>query len=121
MNRQDRKDLIESVLAITDEIRAGKPDVLARDIAKHIARLFDLSRVLHALNEKQCSDPTWGAGDESKQEKVTEEVQAIGKTLGLTIATGGDPRGYSIKVKMFNTRRSNSFGGDNEWGIYAER
>lgn len=65
------------------------------------------------LQEKSCSDPSYGPRDEGRERALEKRIAELFE--GLKVHFSGDPRGYCVKVE-FPSGRSNHWGGAN-WGI----
>lgn len=80
------------------------------------------ARTHHRLAEEECNGPTgcwyqanaqrmddWQAGLEKRQERVEKRISEICAGLDLPVHFGGDPRGYTVKLKLLG-------GAYNTWG-----
>lgn len=85
---------------------------------------FDLMRIARALNKinlRLCNEDMSDAEYDrikAREAKLEADAALIAKEFGVTIIPGsGDPRGFSLKLKLPDGRY-NSFGGAEEgWGI----
>lgn len=59
----------------------------------------------------------WDARIEKKEKQIEARMAEICKPFNLPITFGGDPRGYTVKVK-FPSGRFNTWGGaEDGWGV----
>jgi hypothetical protein len=94
------------------------------DGTEHKENTFCLLNELCSLAKTAAHYNTSACNYELTQRQQTRRVNVdrraveIGRELGLTILTNGDPRGYALKVLLPITRRYNTFGGYEEgWGV----
>lgn len=86
-------------------------------IALRSAELIKLGNTLSNLAVADCN---YGLSprQETRRENIIKRISAIGKELGVTFETNGDPRGYVLKLMTPKTGAYNSMGGASEgWGI----
>lgn len=59
----------------------------------------------------------WDARIEKKEKQIEARMMEICKPFNLPVTFGGDPRGYTVKVK-FPSGRYNTWGGSEDgWGV----
>jgi hypothetical protein len=79
--------------------------------------LCSLAKTAQYYNTEACNYELTQR-QQTRRANVDKRAVEIGRELGLTILTNGDPRGYALKVLLPLTRRYNTFGGYEEgWGV----
>lgn len=59
----------------------------------------------------------WGARIEREEARAQKNVIAACSELGLVPDFGGDPRGYTVKVKLPSGRYNTWGGKEDGWGV----
>lgn len=54
---------------------------------------------------------------EKRQEQIEKRIKAICEKIGCRVETGGDPRGYTIKVFLPNGAYNTWGGAESGWGV----
>lgn len=88
-------------------------------IWKDAVELCRIARALSKCNERECNEPMSNGARvrfELRVERLEAEARAIAEKWGVPIEFNGDPRGFSIHLRL-PSGRSNSFGGDGVWGV----
>jgi len=76
-------------------------------------QLHTCAASLQRLAVDQCNRQ-WGEKDYAKRERAKEKAIRLCQDLGLKPITGGDPRGYCLKVIFPGERIHNTLGGAEE-------
>ena len=108
------KDIVEFVCVCSRNMPADtRPKILLPQLVEQLLRLakrVQRYNLLHAT-----------VGLSAQQERVSDRLEAeflvLCTTVGWGGKTGGDPRGYALKI-LFPDHSTNSWGGaDDGWGV----
>lgn len=108
----------QAIADFTLTLKAEAKDTIPQPIlALRVSELIKLGNTLSNLAVANCN---YGLSprQETRRDNIRDRIAAIGKELGVTFTTGGDPRGYVLKLKTPESGRYNSFGGrEDGWGV----
>lgn len=108
------KQTREAYQATESQFFKEAPHIKAGRMMEILDRLHRYEATLSRIGIAGCNRDL--TAQEIKKEASTEvKVQEIMKELGFTAKTGGDPRGYMIRIYL-PSKRSNSFDGES-WRI----
>lgn len=77
----------------------------------HLTRFAALCKQMDRLNEKECSDPSYGPLDEAWFKKYQMKAMKIARLLKCGLHVQGDPRGPAIRL-IRPDKKYNSFDGE---------
>ena len=98
MAKTDIESAVEFAIAIARECPEAKPD--------DVCELIRLSRRHARLQERACSQPV----KEGFDVRCEESIRAVCGRIGVPVYFSGDPRGFTVKVKL-PSGLSNHWGG----------
>lgn len=87
------------------------------------AALAACARVVHNVAENQCNGYRWEGAEEADEKRRARAVKRAEAILaerypGVTLSTGGDPRGACFYLHLPTTRRHNTWGGEETgWAV----
>ncbi len=83
-------------------------------------RIRRLAMKYERLQEKYCSDPTWGEKDEQEGERIRAKIRRLVPS-DIPIRFTGDPRGYCVRI-FFPSGEYNTWGGrESGYGVPTEK
>lgn len=88
----------------------------AHRISRDVAELRKVAKQLGTLAVNACN---YGLSDrqETRQRNLTKQAEAIAESYGFRADTGGDPRGYVVKLfDPQDERQGDGWGGG--WPVY---
>jgi hypothetical protein len=117
--------LSKEAQAFLAKVKAAEPN--RPRLAAHVAReLLDYAPILDRLNERECSDPSYGGRERAKEARIMKRLQEEIALLNegrpadsrWALDQNGDPRGYPLYLHFPDRQQYNTMGGrETGWGV----
>lgn len=112
MSRASKKDREEFVAVLTKELGNVEP----LEAAAAARALMRLASTWQRIQVDKCNRPQTGT-DEAREFKTENLLVGWAKRYRLSLDLGGDPRGYTVKVKLPSGRYNTWGGKEDGWGV----
>lgn len=112
MGHATKKDREEFVAMIVDAL----PSIEPLEAAAAARALMKLGATSSRLAVDACNRELTAA-EKAKDERNDALIAAWGKRYGLKLVTGGDPRGFTVKVILPSGRYNTMGGKEDGWGV----